>query len=270
MASPPASRAVIPPCSPACRPLVVHLPPCLTRRLHVALGGLVSLLARQRTDGLKSDAGSAEIGALVVDPAQFIGAGIPASLLADASLMRVPIVLYTHNTQESAPLCFAWARAGAGHLFLADVDDDAGRLRDVFNALLHGKIAGGLDKRLAELPPSLGRALQGMLEDRTPVLSMDALAACANMTRRSVIRCLQRERLAPPKRFLSAARLIRTHRILAAGERNLAIAATRAGFSSERALRHSARVLLQAGPAALRILSVDDLHRRVADRLREA
>ncbi len=250
--------------------LLVHLPPCLTRRLQGALCASAEMRTCGSVDELIAGARETAVGAIVLDPALYGDAALQAHALSDASRHRLPIVLYTHDSPATSALCFTWARAGAGHLFLAAVDDDAARMRAVFDALLHGRIAGSLDECIVQLPVALARALRSIFEDDAAVLDLDALASSSNMTRRSVMRCLQRAQLAPPKRFLGAARLLRTHRILAAGEKNLAIAATRAGFSSNRSLVMNAHALLEAGPATLRTLPIDELHQRVAKRLREA
>ncbi|MDQ2666279.1 MAG: hypothetical protein M3Z05_09735 [Gemmatimonadota bacterium] len=222
-------------------------------------------------DELVAGARETAVGAILLDPALYADAALQAHALSNARRHRLPIVLYTHDSPATSALCFKWARAGAGHLFLAAVDDDAARMRAVFGALLHGRIAAVLDECFMQLPVALARTLRGIFDDDDgAALDLDQLASSSNMTRRSVIRCLQRAQLAPPKRFLGAARLLRTHRILLAGEQNLAIAAMRAGFSSNRSLVLNARTLLEAGPATLRTLPSDELHQRVAKRLREA
>src|SRR5450759_556859 len=127
--------------------LLIHLPSCLTRRLQGALRANAAMRTCDSVDALIAGARETAVGAIVLDPALYGAAALQAHALSDASRNRLPIVLYTHDSPATSSLCFTWARAGAGHLFLAGVDDDAARMRAVFDALLHGRIAGSLEGR---------------------------------------------------------------------------------------------------------------------------
>jgi AraC-like DNA-binding protein len=255
------------------RSLPVYLPNGLLDRLRASLGGR-AVLSCASLDALVAAATDADARAVVIDPVLCGPLDRLSDTLCDALGRHVPIVLYTTQVSPvSIRLCFAGARAGAHHLLLAGIDDDVIRLRTVFDGLLcvinTEAVVEQLDGRLALLPPRLASAVRRLFVEAI-VPDLDDLAASSYMSKRSVDRWLQRAGLAPPKRFLGAARLIRAHGVLAAGEMSLARAARHAGFSSPRSLALHARTLVGVSPAALRALHADQLHERVALRLREA
>jgi AraC-like DNA-binding protein len=253
-------------------PVPAYLPGCLLDRLQATLGG-GAVLPCASTDALVTVTAAANPRAVVIDPVLCGQADTLTCTLSESLGRRVPVVLYTHPSPTSIRLCFGWARAGALHLVLAGVDDDATRLHAIFDALVgtpHVEaLVARLDEHLALVPTSLASAVRGLFMEQGAVPPLDALAASSFMTRRSVDRWLRRAGLAPPKRFLGAARLVRTYDALAAGETSISRAARRAGFHSERSLVLHARALLDAAPSVLRTLQTEELHERIARRLCE-
>lgn len=253
-------------------PIPAYLPRCLLERLQVTLGR-GAVLACASADALVATTAETNPRAVVIDPVLYGPANALPSTLSSAAGRSVPVVLYTHGTPKSTGLCFGWARAGALHLVLAGADDDATQIHGIFDTL--GSAARGdallarLDERFALVPSSLANAMRALFTDERATLKLDVLAASSFMTRRTVMRWLQRAGLASPKRFLGAARLLRMHDAIVAGETNIARAARRAGFHSERSLVLHARTLLDASPTALRTMPADELHERIAQRLRE-
>lgn len=251
-------------------PVPAYLPAGLLDRLRASLDS-GTVLACASVSALIAAAVAAHAHIVIVDPVLCGSADSFSHTLSHALGRCVPIVLYTHATSTAVRPCFAWAGAGASHLLLAGIDDDAPRLRTFVDALTSNRkteaFVHRLDERLVLVPAPLASAVRRLFVDFSTVPDLDALAMSCYMNRRSVDRWLQRAGLASPKQFLGAARLIRAHEVLACGEMNLARAATRAGFSSVRSLACHTRALLDAPASALRALCVDELYERVAWRL---
>jgi transcriptional regulator GlxA family with amidase domain len=130
----------------------------------------------------------------------------------------LPLLVYTEMTPGTAAVLLQLGRAGIRRVVLHRFEDSPASLRAALRAELEWsatqQIMGALDEFYHGLPAVLREALQAMLHAPIEAATVAALAARAQMTRRTCERWFFKLRLPSPHTAVVLMRMLYAHRLL--------------------------------------------------------
>jgi AraC-like DNA-binding protein len=185
----------------------------------------------------------------------------------------LPVVVYTTLRPDTMRATVELAKRGLQHVVLYKFDDDPRRFRELLERqpayAMSEVVLARLAEPLAELPPSLARAIVRLFEVPTLFADVEQLATEAGMTRRHVNRWLDRVGLASARTLIIAARLVRAYHYMRDPGYLLEDVVRKMGYSTHRMFIRQARELLGLTPTDVRErLQPDDFVDILADMLR--
>jgi hypothetical protein len=212
-----------------------------------------------------------EIDVVLLDPA------LAAEACADgcdelARLLDVPILICIPMDPRAVRASLPFVRAGAvDYLFYgADETEDAltVALHRATSARLESRLLEALSPRFGHLPSRLRAGMRTLFDTRCALPSLDDIASAAQMTRRSMDRWLMRIGLAPGRRLLNAARLLRSYHALVRSTLGARAIARHVGVRTVDAWTRQITDVSGLSPAAIRDNpAVERLVQRILPRL---
>jgi AraC-like DNA-binding protein len=168
----------------------------------------------------------------------------------------LPVMLYTSLSPTAMKAVAELTAHGVRHVVLSRYDDEPARLLDVIERLpehtLGDKVLARLEAPMALLPASLARALERLVHRPHLFGTVEAVAASAGVTVRTVYRHVESAGLASPRHLIVGARLLRAYSYLRDPGHSVEDIAEKLGYTESRIFARNAREVFDLTPTALR------------------
>lgn len=246
--------------------MVSCLPDGKSVRLKSALVGIGKVTAASDRSALVRIADRVMPDAIVFDPRYAFGPDAQSE--GDASVpgrMHVPLLAWWDEGSLVAPSHIARRRAAAW--FLGGPAEVEPLLRDAVLetcAAVPQQLAMAIEHQLASLPPRVGRELHAAMSWPTESAGREAWVKLGSMLPSTLRRHLLRASLASLDRLARVSRIAVAFRHLRFESGRVAVAATQAGYASERTLRENVRHEFGCTTMALGALSCGEFVARAA------
>ncbi|HEY7876649.1 MAG TPA: hypothetical protein VIC55_00410 [Gemmatimonadaceae bacterium] len=247
--------------------VVAFLPDPLLGRLRSALGSdhtviVVTEIVGDRGLAAQLDRGAADL--VVIDPGdRRLERRTHTLVVLFAQHSVVPVLIYTTLGPASIPAAAQLLREGTRELLLVGLEDQPGAMRAmVVRITMHAlaeRFLTATARQLAQLPPSVARALQALFATPRRYRSVEDIALAAAVTRRHLARVTRRAGFASCRDLLAVARVLSTYRLVQHEHCSLGRAAAQLA-TDPRALARQVRVTASvASLAHLAALDPDEL-----------
>lgn len=162
------------------------------------------------------------VDVLVIDPV--VGSRLPRVAASAAELFEIgtdspylPVVFFVSNAAAALPLIARFPTRERCEAVVATIDDGSREIGRAIEAAAGSSLVARLLRHawplLADVPPSLFRTVRHVFTNPRFFRTVDDLAASANMTRRTLDRCLARRGLVSGAELLQAARALHAVRL---------------------------------------------------------
>jgi len=169
----------------------------------------------------------------------------------------LPLLIYTELAPATASVLLQLGRAGIRRVVFHRFEDAPASLRSAIQAELEQsasqQVMQALGSALQELPREMMRALEAMLHagDDTPTVT--ALAARAQLTRRTCERWFTKVGLPSPRMVMVLTRLLYAHRLLLDPGYTVEDVALKLGYSKTKTLQMHLRAVFGQTAGELRV-----------------
>jgi len=242
--------------------VLAFLPAPLQSHLRVVLGGTRGhiLTAVDQWDAFAHGVRRATSDVVVVDPcADGVSRAASLAALLD-SHPATPVVIYTPVSPLSfraiAELGRHSAHEAVHQIVLHRYDDEPHRFLEMLERQPGNALSVALLDRLApalaELPPSLSRAVERLVRQPMDFHDVGDLAATARITVRTAYRHLAIAGFASPRALLVGARLLRAYAYARDPRQSLEAIAAKVGYSAPRMMAKHMREVTGVTPRAVR------------------
>lgn len=183
----------------------------------------------------------------------------------------LPLLVYTELMPETAAVLLELGRLGIRRAVFHRFDDAPAALRSAIQAELEhsatGQVMHALTSLLDGLPAVLRHALAASLHGPTEQLTVDGLAARAQLTRRTCERWFAKMGLPSPRTVLLIARGLYAHRLLQDPGYTVEDVAAKLGYVRTRTMQMHLKALFGLTAGEMRIsLSTQEAVRMVTER----
>jgi AraC-like DNA-binding protein len=236
--------------------VVAFLPKHLLSHLRIVLGGKHALHAADAWAFVDEMVRREPIEVAIVDPVGMARSHTDEIIALVQRFPSLPVMLYTSLAPSAMIAVAELAPHGVTRLVLHRYDDEPKRFLEKIEGLpvhaLGEKLLGRLDQPLALLPPTIARAVERLMRLPHLVLNVEALAAAAGVTVRTVYRHIESAGLASPRTLIVGARLLRGYSYLKDPGLSVEEIAGKLGYSEPRIFTRNSREAFGMTPTTLR------------------
>ena len=236
--------------------VVAFLPPSQLSHLGIVLGRRHTLHAADGWDVLESLVRREPVDVAVIDPVGTARSMVRETVELLHRFPSLPVMLYTSLAPSALKAVAELAPHGVRHVVIHRYEDQPSRFLELIERLPEHALGEAVLDRLAtplsKLPPTLATAVERLV--RRPHLygNVEALAAAAGVTVRTVYRHVESAGFSSPRSLLVGARLLRAYSYLRDPGHSVEDIAVKLGYTEPRIFTRNAREALGLTPTALR------------------
>jgi AraC-like DNA-binding protein len=239
------------------------LPPPQSFQLRLAISKDYQILHADSWGALELIIRAKPISVVVLDPTIDLFAGVDTCEELIQKYSSVPFVAYVRVGAPAIQAVARLGRAGLQDVILLDEDDCAARIKGMIDSMSSSPLTtvflSRLKPLLERLPGRIGATVESLFHLPEMYLRAQDLAASAAVTMSCLYRSFKSAELSSPKRFLTAARVLRGYKYLLDPQFSVEHAALKTGYPSARAFVRHIRDVYGMSPSRLRApVDVDD------------
>jgi AraC-like DNA-binding protein len=196
------------------------------------------------------------ISAAILDPMWDRFTGVANCERLIQKYPSLPFIAYARVDARSIQAVARLSRIGLRDVILLDRDDYAERIKEKIDASTSSSVTNGflteLRPSLARLPPRIAQTVENLFQVPHKYARAEDLAASASVTMSCLYRSFKSAQLSSPKKFLTAARVLRGYEYLLEPQFSVEHVASKTGYSSTRAFGRHTREVFGTSPSKLR------------------
>jgi AraC-type DNA-binding domain-containing proteins len=193
--------------------VITLLPPPLLRHVQLVMGGEEGVISAGNWAGLRELLRSNPVSVAVIDPSSDGSRTTTEFERITSDYPSLPIIAYVPLTAAAFRAVAQLSHLGLEHVILYSHDDSSERMIALIDKVrsspLTERVIEALRPRLERLPLAIGNAVREMFAEPHRYPSAQDIAVSANVSIVRLYRAFQSAELAPPRKMVVAARMLR-------------------------------------------------------------
>jgi AraC-like DNA-binding protein len=192
----------------------------------------------------------------LIDPAADGEMNLAAASTILAKYPSTPVVAYVTVTCDNLSAIAGLSRLGLAEVLVSPDSDEGDRVLKTVQRITGHRLAHALlavvEARLGALEPRLFRAVQDLFERPHRYQTIDDLARESHCSRKCIHRAFKSAQLGTPRKFLTAARVVRGAAYLTDSKEPVQEVGKKSGYSRSRAFSKSFKEVFGSSPSVFR------------------